>query len=438
MPSDLAGAARAAWNLAVDQRPAAAVFPESAQDIQAVVRLAAERGLRVAAQGTGHLALPLGDLSDTILIKTERMRGVRIDPVNRIARAEAGVRWLEVVEAAAGHGLAGLAGSSPNVGVVGYTLGGGLSFLGRKYGLAASHVQAIEVVTADGQLVRADRQREYDLFWALRGGGGSFGIVTAIEFRLFPVTQMYAGHLWYPIERGPEVLHAWRELTQGDVPEELTTVGRLLNFPPIPDVPKDVRGKPFVVVEAYHLGDPGQADELLASLRALGPVNDTITSVPMSAISHLHMDPEHPVPYAGEGLLLADLPAAAVNTLTEVAGPGAAFPLPKVEVRHLGGELARPRPGHGALASLDAQYLLHAVGAAPGPDAAAAVQGQATAITTALAPWAAPTMYLNFAETPSPAAPLWAQDACHRLRRIKAKVDPGDITRSNHPVRPAA
>ena len=347
------------------------------------------------------------------------------------------MRWLEVVEAAAGHGLAGLAGSSPDVGVVGYTLGGGLSFLGRKYGLAASHVQAIEVVTADGQLVRADRQREYDLFWALRGGG-SFGIVTAIEFRLFPVTQMYAGHLWYPIERGPEVLHAWRELTQGDVPEELTTVGRVLNFPPIPDVPEDVRSRSFVVVEAYHLGDPGQADELLASLRALGPVNDTITSVPMSAISHLRMDPEHPVPYAGEGLLLADLPAAAVNTLTEVAGPGAAFPLPKVEVRHLGGELARPWPGHGALASLDAQYLLHAVGAASGPDAAAAVQGQATAITTALAPWAAPTMYLNFAETPSPAAPLWAQDACHRLRRIKAKVDPGDIIRSNHPVRPAA
>jgi len=310
------------------------------------------------------------------------------------------VRWLEVVEAAAGHGLAGLAGSSPDVGVVGYTLGGGLSFLGRKYGLAASHVQAIEVVTADGQLVRADRQREYDLFWALRGGG-SFGIVTAIEFRLFPVTQMYAGHLWYPIERGPEVLHAWRELTQGDVPEELTTVGRVLNFPPIPDVPEDVRSRSFVVVEAYYLGDPGQADELLASLRALGPVNGTITSVPMSAISHLHMDPEHPVPYAGEGLLLADLPAAAVNTLTEVAGPGAAFPLPKVEVRHLGGELARPWPGHGALASLDAQYLLHAVGAASGPDAAAAVQGQATAITTALAPWAAPTMYLNFAERPA-------------------------------------
>src|SRR5215470_14935309 len=180
-------------------------------------------------------------------------------------------------------------------------------------------------------------------------------------------------------------------------------------------------------------GSGFQADELLASLRALGPVNDTITSVPMSAISHLHMDPEHPVPYAGEGLLLADLPAAAVNTLTEVAGPGAAFPLPKVEVRHLGGELARPWPGHGALASLDAQYLLHAVGAASGPDAGAAVQGQATAITTALAPWAAPTMYLNFAETPSPAAPLWTQDACHRLRRIKAKVDPGDIIRSSHP-----
>ena len=200
--------ARSSWNLAADQRPAAVVFPETAEDVRAAVRLAADCGLRIAAQGTGHLAAPLGDLSDTILLKTGRMRGIRIDPAARIARAEAGVVWLEVVEAAARHGLAGLAGSSPDVGVVGYTLGGGLSFLGRKYGLAASNVDAIELVTAGGQLVRADRRHEPDLFWAMRGGGGSFGIVTAIEFRLFPVSRMYAGHLWYPIERGPDVLHA--------------------------------------------------------------------------------------------------------------------------------------------------------------------------------------------------------------------------------------
>ena len=254
--------ARRAWNLALDQRPSAVVLPESASDVVAAILFARERGQRVAAQGTGHGAAPLGSLEDTILVKTERMRGIEIDPVNRVARVEAGVLWQEVVEAAAAHGLAALQGSSPDVGVVGYTLGGGLSFMGRRHGLAANHVRAIEIVTADGVLVRADRDHEPDLFWAVRGGGGSFGVVTAVELELLPIREIYAGLLWYPIDRADEVLHAWRELTESDVPDELTTVGRILNLPPIPEIPEPVRGKSFAVVEAYHLGDPAVADEI--------------------------------------------------------------------------------------------------------------------------------------------------------------------------------
>jgi len=188
--------ARQAWNLAVDQRPAAVAFPESADDVIAVVELARAFGLRVAAQGTGHHASPLGDLSDTVLVKTERMRRVHVDAPAGTARIEAGVRSLELVEAAAAHGLATLAGSSPDVGVVGYTLGGGLSWLGRKHGLAANSVHAVELVTADGRLVRADHDTEPDLFWALRGGGGDFGVVTALEVSLLPIRQVYAGILW--------------------------------------------------------------------------------------------------------------------------------------------------------------------------------------------------------------------------------------------------
>ena len=294
-------------------------------------------------QGTGHNAGPLGSLENTLLLKTERMRGVHIDANARLARVEAGSVWLEVVEAAARHGLAALAGSSPDVGVVGYTLGGGMSFLSRKYGLCANAVRAIELVTADGRLVRADRDNEPDLFWALRGGGGSFGVVTAIELELFPIEHAYAGVLFYPIERGSEVLHAWRELTQSDaLPDELTTVARFLRLPPIPDIPEELRGKSFVTVDAYHLGDPGQADELLAPLRALGPINDTIATVPVPALSHLHMDPEQPVPAAGDGLMIAELPARAVDAFVEVAGQNAKFPLVTVELRHLEGALRTP------------------------------------------------------------------------------------------------
>ena len=429
--------ARQAWNLAVDQRPAAVAFPESAADIAAAVGWAAERGLRVAAQGTGHNAGPLGSLADTVLVKTGRMRGIQVDPHTRTARVEAGAVWLDVVHAAAAHGLAALAGSSPDVGVAGYTLGGGMSFLGRRYGLAANNVRAIEMVTADGRRVRADREHESDLFWALRGGGGSFGIVTAIEFRLFPLTEAYAGILWYPMERGSEVLHAWAELTRGGPPDELTTVGRFLNLPPIPQIPEPVRGKSFVIVEAYHLGDPAQADALLAPLRGLGPVNDTIATVPIPALSHLHMDPEQPVPGAGDGLMIDQLPGAAIDAFVQAAGPGAAFPLLSVEIRHLGGEFARARPGNGALASIDAGYALYAVGMTPVPELIPPVTAQVETVKNALASWAARQMYLNFAETQHPAAPFWTEQAYQRLRRIKANADPADMIRANHPIPPA-
>ena len=426
--------ARQAWNLAVDQRPAAVVFPESTQDVAASILFAREFGQQVAAQGTGHNARPLGSLEDTILLKTERMRRVTIDPVARTARVEAGALWLEVVEAAAQHQLAALAGSSPDVGVVGYTLGGGVSLLGRKHGLAANAVRAIELVTADGSLVRADRDNEPDLFWALRGGGGSFGIVTALELELFPLKQAYAGILWYPIERGSEVLHAWRELTQAEPPEELTTVGRFLQLPPIPAIPEAVRGKSFVVVEAYHVGDPAQADELLEPLRALGPVNDTIQTVPMPALSHIHMDPEQPVPGFGDGLMLGELPAAAVDAFVGAAGATAAFPLLSVELRHLEGELGRARPGNGALAALEARYAMCAVGATPVPELEAPVRAQVQRVTEAMRPWQSPQDYLNFAETTRDPDAFWNEPAYDRLRAIKADVDPDELIRSNHPV----
>jgi hypothetical protein len=429
--------ARRAFNLAADQEPAAVVFAESAHDVVAAVTFAAGQGQQIAAQATGHNAMPLGPLTDTILLKTERMRGVQIDPQTRAARVEAGAVWSDVVQAAARHGLAALAGSSPNVGVIGYTLGGGVSFLGRRYGLSASNVRAIEVVTADGQLRRADHEHEPDLFWALRGGGGSFGVVTALELRLFPITQLYAGILWYPLERGTEVLHAWRDLTRGKVPDELTTVGRFLRLPPAPDLPAEIRGKSFALVEAFHLGDPAQADELLTPLRALGPVNDTIKTITVPELLRVHMDPDQPAAYLGDGLMIASLPDEAIDALVSTAVTSAKFPLASVEVRHLGGELGRHRRQNGALGSLQAPYGMFAAGMTPTPDLKAPATAAVEAVEDALAPWAAQHMYLNFSETSRPRATLWTEHAYRRLRQIKASVDPHDVIRSNHPVPPA-
>jgi len=423
--------ARQAWSLSVDQHPAAVALPASAEDVIDVVHFARRHGLRVAAQGTGHNAAPLGPLADTILVKTERMRRVSIDPAARIARVEAGAVWLEVAEAAAEHGLAALAGSSPDVGVVGYTIGGGMSWLGRSCGLAANNVEAVEVVTADGRMVRADAGTETDLFWALRGGGGSFGVVTAIELRLFPITEMYAGLLWWPAGQAAGVLQAWRELTQSGVPEEFTTAARLLNVPATPQMPAPLRGKSFVVIDVIHLGTPAEAGRLLAPLRALRPVTDTVGMIPAKVLSHLHMDPEGPTAGSGDGLMLASLPAEAIDTIVRVAGPQAGTPLAVVELRLVGGEMKRARPGNGALAAVDADYVLFAAGPAPFPQAAAAVARSVAEVHTAMT---ARQMYLNLAETHRDPASFWPREAFERLRRIKAAVDPDDLIRSNHPV----
>ena len=430
--------ARRAWNLAVDQRPAAVALPQSAQDVVAAVNFARGRGLRVAAQGTGHNAGPLGDLGDTVLISTRGMRQVSIDPVARIARAQAGVLWQEVADAAGKYGLAGLAGSSPDVGVAGYTLGGGMSWLGRRYGLSANNVRGFEAVTADGRLVRADAVSEPDLFWALRGGGGSFAVVTEVELRLFPVTEVYAGLLWWPATAGQRVLPAWRELTQGGLPDAFTTVARYLNVPPLPEIPGHLRGGSFVVVDVIHLGAPAEADRLLAPLRALAPVTDTVQMIPAAALGHLHMDPEQPVPAVGDGWTLADLPARAVDEIVRVAGPGAASPLLVVELGHIGGEMSRARPGNGALAAVTAPYLMVAGGTAPTGQAAAAVAAHVQIVKSAMSGWAAPQTYLNLTETQADPARFWSPQAYDRLRRIKATADPANLIRANHPVPPEA
>src|SRR3954447_5206465 len=425
--------ARRAWNLAVDQRPAAVAFPETAEHVAALVRFAREQGLRVAPQGTGHNAAPMGPLDGTLLVKTERMRELGIDPAARTARVGAGVLWAEVTNAAAEHGLAGLAGSSPHVGVVGYTLGGGVSFMVRKHGLASSNVIAIEIVTADGELERVDDQTHPELFWALRGGGGSFGVVTALEFELLPVAQLYAGMLAFPMERAAEVLQAWREWT-ATVPDEVTSIGRLLRVPPLPDIPEHLRGRELAVVEAAILLDEPEAAALIEPLRALGPDIDTFATVPPAALQHLHMDPPNPVPGNSTAMLLRELTPEAVDALVDVAGAGRQVPLVSIELRHLGGEAARPHPAHGVGGSIDAAFAMFAVGMAMTPDMGAAIDAFKPALRGALASCDAGRTYGNFAEAASGGATMFSAEFHDRLRAIKGRYDRGDLIRANHPI----
>jgi FAD/FMN-containing dehydrogenase len=428
--------ARRAWNLTTDERPAVVVVAESAADVVQAVRFARSRGMRIAPQGTGHGSEPLEPLAGAMLLRTVRMRGVRIDPAARTARADAGALWQDVTIPAAEHGLAALAGSSPDVGVTGYTLGGGMGWLARRYGLAANSVTAAELVTPDGDLVRADADHEPDLFWAVRGGGGSVGVVTALEMRLYPVRELYAGALFFPIQRAAEVLYAWRAWT-GTVPDEVTSLGRILRLPPLPEVPEPLRGRAFAVVEAACLGDAATGAALIGPLRRLGPELDTVAMIPAPALQHLHMDPDQPVPAQGDGAFLADFPAAAIDAVVALAGPDVSTPLASIEVRHLGGALARPAPGGGAQAKIDASYAMFAAGFTPTPELAAAVRGHARAAKDALAAWHASYDYYNFAETPAGASAVLPRDSYHRLQKIKATYDPDQAIIATHPVWPA-
>ena len=409
--------ARAAWNLRVDQRPALVAIPQSAADVAAVVDFAREQGLRVAPQGTGHNASAIVTLERTILLKTSALRDVEIDAPRRRARVGAGVLWAEVTGPASEHGLAPLSGSSPDVGVVGYTLGGGLSWLSRRHGLAANSVLAIEVVTADGRLVRCDADHEPELFWALRGGGGSFGVVTAIEFVLYAAPQVYAGALLWPWERAAEVLKAYVEWCR-TAPDAISTSARILQVPPLPDIPEIVRGRRFVAIDGAYLGSPRAGAEVLAALRALDPEIDMFAPIPAAALSHIHMDPEHPVPGIGDGMVLDELTPAAIETLVAVAGPGSGSPLLSVELRQLGGAIGVPPADHGALAKIGGEFAFFAVGMAMTPEIGEAVGAHVERVIEAMDPWDAGRRYLNFTERASDATAVFPEGTLRRLQAV--------------------
>jgi FAD/FMN-containing dehydrogenase len=427
--------ARRAWGLAVDQRPAVVVCAESAVDIARAVRFARSQGMRIAPQGTGHGALPLELLDGEMLLKTSGMRHVDVYPTRRVARAQAGARWGEVTGRAGEYGLAALAGTSPNVGVTGYTLGGGIGWLARRHGLAANSVTAVEIVTPDGCLARADADHEPELLWAVKGGGGSVGVVTALEMALYPVPKVYAGALFFPIERSSDVLHGWRSWT-GTVPDEITSLARLLRLPVLPEVPAALRGRAFAVVEAAYVGDSRHGDDLIGPLRELSPELDTFLTLPAPALSRLSMDPETPMPVIGDGAFLADLPAAAIDTILALAGPGVDTEVQSIEIRHLGGALARDAAGAGAQPRIEAKYAILAGGIAPTPELQDGVRVHVRALKDSLAPWHAGYDYYNFVDTPAEAEVVLPAASYERLQKIKAAYDPDQTIISAHPVRP--
>jgi FAD binding domain-containing protein/berberine-like enzyme len=428
-------ATRQVFNLAMDLSPVAVVLPRDASDVIATVDYARTSGLRVAPQATGHNADAHGALEDTLLVDVRELQEISIDADGRRVRVGAGVKWGRVAPELSELGLAALHGSSPDVGVAGYSLGGGMGWLARKFGLQANSVTAIELVTAEGRAARVDAEHEPDLFWALRGGNGNFGVVTAIEFAVYPVEELYAGVMFFPFARASEVLHTWSELVP-TLPDEMMSWASLLQFPDAPFVPEPVRGGSFAVVYGAFLGSEVEGRALLRPVRDLAPAMDTFAMVAPAALREMAMDPPDPLPFLITSALLDDLPHAGVDDLVAAVGPESGSRLAMVELRQLGGALGRDTPGAGARATLPGSLSLVALGVPEDEPSEAAVKANLESLDRAVLPYRVGD-YANFVMEPTDASRFFDADTWTRLREVKALYDPTDLFKGNHHIPPA-
>ncbi|QBS46395.1 FAD-binding oxidoreductase [Nocardia sp. CS682] len=420
------------FQTAYTHRPALVVGAVHAEDVRAAVEYAARQDLPVAVQATGHGLSVAAD--GGVLISTRRMTGIDIDPAARTARVGAGVRAGALVAAAAAHGLAPLNGSSPSVGVVGYLLGGGIGLLAREFGYAAEQVRAVELVTADGRVRRLVPGDE--LFGAVLGSGGNFGVVTAIELALLPVTEVYGGQLVFDTPLVEQALEVWRRWT-ATVPDQLTSTVATLIFPDIPQVPAPLRGRYVASFRIAFNGSAAEGERLVAPLRAVGDrLKDDLRTMPYTESHTIHSDPDHPHAYAATNALLGELTAETLSALLSAAGPDSGADA-VVDLRHLGGALSSPG-GNGAVVDhRDAAYIVRVI---TDPDDTTAAKDK---IRSALAPWTIGHS-LNFLygagadadETQTRAG--YAPATYTRLAQLKAKYDPRNIFRFNRNIRPAA
>ena len=422
-------AARAAWNLAVDQRPAVVVTPASADEVVVALRFARATSLTVAVQATGHGVTRAAD--GALLLRTGALDTLEIDAVARRARIGAGLTWGPVLAAAQAHGLAPLLGSAPHVGAVGYTLGGGMGWLARAHGLAADRVVSFELVTPDGTVHQVDRHHEADVFDALRGAGaGSLGVVTAMEVELVPVTMVTGGNLLYPIDMAREVMARFRDWAP-TLPDTFTAAVTLMHYPPFEQVPEPVRGRSFILVRGCHCGDADEAAALLDHWRGWHPpVLDAFGPMPFTEVATISQDPVDPIPGAVTSEVVGDLPDDVIHAVVAAStSPDGPPPVIFTEARLLGGAIGRGDSPAGERLR-DARYVVESVAVVPAPEMAPEVEQALAGVRRAVAPVATGAAYLNFledAERRRRTADAMTPVAVDRLRDLQRRLDPDGV-----------
>lgn len=422
-----------AWNVLYVHAPAVVVIAADVGDVVAAVRYAHTVGAPVTVQATGHGASRVA--ADGVLIVTSQLTEVTIDTATLTAHVAAGAKWGAVLAPAQEHGLAPLLGSTTDVGAVGYTLGGGMGWLGRLHGLAADSVRSFDVVLADGSEARASEAENPELFWALRGGGGAFAVVTGMTIELYAVSTVYAGNLLYPVEMAGEVIRRYRDWIRG-MDERLTSSVSIMNFPPMEEVPEPIRGKSFVIVRGCWTGDLFGGQALIDQWRAWRtPALDLFGPMPFTMADTISNDPVDPLPAVVTTEWFDTLPDEAIDVLVAAGTPRDGVPpmLLFAEVRHAGGAIRRNAAGRPNARGRSGELLLEMVGLAFGPEHREAVEEFVSTVRGALAPYVTGAAYLNFMEGEekhSRGREAYSQIALARMAAVKHAVDPENALRN--------
>jgi UDP-N-acetylenolpyruvoylglucosamine reductase len=433
--ADFADAARA-WSIGPEHKPAVIVIAETAQDIVAAVAFARDFDMPVSVQATGH-GIQVANAGG-LHINTARMTGVTIDAEAQTARVEAGAKWAHVIPAAHEFGLATLNGSTSDVGVVGYSLGGGTGWLARKYGFAADHVVSMDVVLANGELIKVSPESNPDLFWAMRGGGGNFGVVTAMEFRLFPHPTFYGGGVYYPIDDAKAIFAAYGEWIE-TLPEDVTASIAIFRFPPLPFIPEPLRGRATIRIAAVAVCENGE--ELIAPMRSLGTaLVDSFGEYPYTAIDLVSADPVDPMPVWETSMTFEEFPQEAADALLSVNGPEVESPLAMIEIRYIRGAADHAGKRANAANRAGGSFILFALGVVFAPEAEAALKAAGATLHAALRPWATGKTFLNFIGHCEPSAErtmdAYTLETYIHLARTKKKYDPTNRFRFNRNIAP--
>jgi FAD/FMN-containing dehydrogenase len=418
--------ARKVHNLHIDRRPALVLRAADAADVIRGITFAHEQGLPLAIRSGGHSIAGHGTVENGLVIDLRRMHGLSIDPETRIAWAQPGLTWGAYAEQAHAYGLATSAGDTASVGVGGLTLGGGIGWMVRKYGLAIDNLLSAEVVTANGRLVRATAEEHPDLFWALRGGGGNFGVATAFQFRLQPAGMILGGAVVYPATR--EVLRGWADYAI-DAPDELTTITSVMLAPPAPFIPADQVGKPVAIIGVCYVGDIPTGQQVVQPLRQIGqPIADITGVMPYPAMFALTEDATRPVPMAVRSGYMERVPDDMLDAVIDAAGqlqPSGGL----MELRALGGAMARVPADATAFSHRDKRYMTVVVGLSGSREWTEQLWGQ-------VRPYAQGA-YMNFLddEGQQRVHEAYSPATYERLLAIKRQYDPTNLFRVNQNIR---